>query len=318
MMGVMDEAQALVRAGRPADARAYVERAGEAGNAEALLALAHWRLFGLYGPRDLAGAHRLLERAATAGSVEAARVRATLIGNGTGCAAHPARAATLMRQIAGADPFAAFQLAFLPMMMSPDRADALPVETLSDDPPVRLVRGLLLPEECRFLTTLAEPRLEPSYIVAPDGSRRPHPTRTSAGTSFGPMDEDLIVHALNRRIAAVTGTDVNWGEPLHILRYAPGQEYRPHVDTLPGVANQRQWTMLVYLNDDYQGGATEFDQLGLTVRGEPGDGLLFRSVDAAGRPDPRTRHAGLPVTSGTKWLATRWIRGAPYDPWTGQ
>jgi len=29
-------------------------------------------------------------------------------------------------------------------------------------------------------------------------------------------------------------------------------------------------------------------------------------------PDMRMIHAGLPITSGEKWLATRWIRGSDY------
>jgi prolyl 4-hydroxylase len=315
-MGVMDEAQALAKAGRGAEAKRHVERAAASGDPEALLALANWRLFGLYGPRDLAEAHRLLGRAAAAGDTDAVRMQATLIGNGTGCRADPARAARLLGSIAGVDSFAAFQLAFLAKMMRLDQANALPSEVLSKDPPVRLIRGLLLPEESSYLMTLSEPRLEPSFIIDPSGARRPHPTRTSSGTSFGPLDEDLVVRAINSRIAALTGTDVAWGEPLHILRYEPGQEYRPHLDTLPGVSNQRGWTMLIYLNADYDGGETAFDRLGVVAKGGPGDGLLFRSIDAAGRPDERTRHAGLPVRSGTKWLATRWIRQGPYHPWT--
>jgi enamine deaminase RidA (YjgF/YER057c/UK114 family) len=61
---------------------------------------------------------------------------------------------------------------------------------------------------------------------------------------------------------------------------------------------------------------TSFTDTGLTVEGRGGDGLLFRNLDDAARPDPRARHAGLPVEAGVKWLATRWIRIAPHDPWT--
>jgi prolyl 4-hydroxylase len=35
---------------------------------------------------------------------------------------------------------------------------------------------------------------------------------------------------------------------------------------------------------------------------------MFSNVDADGRPDPLSEHAGLPVTSGTKLIASRWIR----------
>ena len=72
-------------------------------------------------------------------------------------------------------------------------------------------------------------------------------------------------------------------------------------------------TLLVYLNDGYDGGETEFPDLGLRVRGAPGDALLFASVDAAGAPCPAARHAGLPVRSGEKFLLSKWIRAAPLD-----
>lgn len=52
----------------------------------------------------------------------------------------------------------------------------------------------------------------------------------------------------------------------------------------------------------------------MTPRG--GDALLFVNTLADGLPDPGSRHAGLPVTHGAKWLATRWIRRAAIDPWT--
>ena len=164
--------------------------------------------------------------------------------------------------------------------------------------------------------TLAEPDLQPSFVVDPaTGGRMPHPVRTSFGTSYGPTQEDLVVNRLNRRIAAATGTRAEAGEPLHILRYTPGQEYKPHLDAIPGIANQRVLTVLVYLNDGYAGGETDFPELGISVGGAMGDALMFRNLTPDGRADPRTRHSGLPVTSGTKWLATRWIREAAHDPW---
>jgi prolyl 4-hydroxylase len=306
-MSVLDEAQRLARSGRRGEAVALIEREAGAGDAEALFALANWRLYGLFVARDPAGAHPLLERAAAAGHAEAARLRANLVAGGTGRSADPREAWELLRAAAPSDP----QLALLDAMREPKLA----AQELHDDPPVRIVPGLFSPDECAWLIALAAPALRPSMIVDPaTGRPKPDPVRTSDGMNFGPAQEDLVVNALNRRLAAATGTAYECGEPLHVLRYVPGQEYKPHLDALPGVDNQRTWTALVYLNDGYEGGETVFPELGLAARGEAGDCLVFRNVDGEGRGDPRARHAGAPVTGGVKWLASRWIRERPFDP----
>jgi prolyl 4-hydroxylase len=109
---------------------------------------------------------------------------------------------------------------------------------------------------------------------------------------------------------------VEQGEPLMILRYAPGQEYRLHSDAIAGAANQRTMTVLLYLNQGFAGGETHFPELDITIVPRGGEALLFDNLLVDGRPDPRARHAGKPVRAGTKWLATRWIRQRSVDPWT--
>ena len=308
-MSVLDEAGRRAQAGRRADAVALVERAAEAGDGEALFALANWRLYGIFVPRDPAAAHPLLARAAAAGQGEAALLRLNLLASGTGCEADPQTAAAQLRALD--HPAAKRQTVLLDAMNEAERAP----EILSEDPPVHLVRGLFSPAECEYLIALAAPALRPSVIVdAATGRPKPDPVRTSDGMNFGPAQEDVVVNALNRRLAAATGTAYACGEPLHVLRYSPGQEYKPHLDALPGVDNQRVVTALVYLNGGYQGGETIFPELGLSAKGGPGDCLIFRNVLPDGRGDGRTRHAGGPVTGGVKWLATRWIRERPFDP----
>lgn len=315
-MSVLDAAKQLMDAGRRTEAIALVEAAAARDEPEAVFALANWRLFGLMGRQDFAEAMRLFARGAALGDVEATRNWAILIGNGTGMAADPERGRKMMATIAAHDPAAAAQLALLDLMAHPLAGTIAepPVagELLADRPLVLLHRGLLSPAECTYLMQVAEPMLRPSFVVNPTtGGRMADPIRTSWSMSLGLTLEDLVVHQLNRRFAAVTGTAVTCGEPLHILRYQGGQEYRPHTDSMPGEANQREWTVLVYLNDGYAGGETHFPRAGLKVRGQPGDALVFRNVDADGHLDLRTLHAGLPVHSGVKWLATRWIRARP-------
>jgi prolyl 4-hydroxylase len=115
-------------------------------------------------------------------------------------------------------------------------------------------------------------------------------------------------------LAAASGTAYEQGEALQILRYRPGQQYRAHVDAVPSTENQRATTALVYLNDDFQGGETYFVKVGLKVKGEKGDAIVFRNATADGAADYDAEHAGLPVTSGTKHLASRWIRERRWIP----
>jgi len=59
-------------------------------------------------------------------------------------------------------------------------------------------------------------------------------------------------------------------------------------------------------------GETDFPKLNVRVRGSVGDMLVFRNVLATGEFDERMIHAGLPVTEGVKWMASRWIRGQDF------
>ena len=197
---------------------------------------------------------------------------------------------------------------------SGDPAGRFRSEQLSGTPEIRVFPGLFTRAECDYLIDAARPLLQPSIVIDPQtGGHVPNPVRTSSGASFPFVDENPAIHALNRRLATASGTDVRAGEPLWVLHYAPGQQYRQHSDALPGVApsQQRVMTFLVYLNEDYDGGATTFPAAGVEFRGQVGDGLLFRNASSDGAPDPRSVHAGLPVIRGVKHLASRWIRAAP-------
>jgi prolyl 4-hydroxylase len=139
------------------------------------------------------------------------------------------------------------------------------------------------------------------------------PVRVCDSVGFTWPLENPAVHALNRRIAAASATAVEQGEPLQLLRYRPGGEYRPHFDAIPGFANQRAMTMLVWLNEGYEGGETHFPTVGLKLKGRTGDAILFRNTGPDGRTDPASGHSGLPVTAGEKRIASRWIRDRPFE-----
>lgn len=137
--------------------------------------------------------------------------------------------------------------------------------------------------------------------------------RTNTSCYFDRLGHELILHLVDLRIAALSGLHVIHQEPTNVLRYQPGQEYKPHYDFFAGAdeaafaaeiarIGQRIGTVLIYLNDDYAGGETASPHLDWRFKGKTGDALLFWSANAQGQLERNALHASLPVTSGEKWL----------------
>jgi prolyl 4-hydroxylase len=189
-------------------------------------------------------------------------------------------------------------------------------------PRVVLFGGLLSAEECDEMVRLATPKLTRSTVVnAATGAYDVHEARTSRGAHFE-RGENELVRKIEARIAELTSLPVENGEPIQILHYVPGAEYKPHFDyfdpKLPGnekvleMGGQRIATLIMYLNDVESGGSTIFPEIGLDVLPHKGNAVFFAYSSERGELDNRTLHGGSPVASGEKWIATKWIRLGPY------
>lgn len=313
-----DQAEALASRGQVAEAYALLDRAAREGDATAACTLATWRLTGQQIRRDLGLARDLFGRAADLGLPEARPIYIAMLANGAGGLPRRwAEALEKLRAFSVEDRGAATQLSLLEKMAITDQGEpsGRPTpRTLSPSPRIEAFDSFLTPDECAYLIDRATPLLQDSVVVHPTtGALIRNPVRTSRAAGFPFVSEDPAIHAINRRIAAATGTTYEQGEPLQILSYEPGQEYKLHSDALAPGQNQRILTFLVYLNDEFEGGDTWFPDLGLSFRGRTGDAILFANVDASGQPEPRARHAGRPVVRGCKMLLSKWIRAAPLD-----
>lgn len=314
-MSDVQHAQSLLEAGRIQDGLSLLAQGASKENPDALNALAHLALSGDFVRRDLALSRDLFRRAASAGSIEGAAAFRAFVANGTGGPSDWAAAIRLLAQDSSRDPSAERELTLIQSMRlsgSGEPLDAFAPERVSDSPDATVFPSLFSDAECDFLMEVALPLLQPSKVVDPvTGKLSANPVRTSDAAAFSLVVESPAIHALCARLAKASGTDAKQGEPLQILRYLPGQEYRPHFDALGSTENQRVLTFLVYLNDGYEGGETRFMKSGLNVNGRKGDALLFRNADDSGRPDPNSQHAGEPVMAGEKFIASRWIRQRP-------
>ena len=189
------------------------------------------------------------------------------------------------------------------------------------DPPIVTAPGLLAPALCDYLVGLAAPLVQRAEVNDVRAGSRVHQMRTNSQARFGFTNTDVIGVLAARQVAQLAGEPFENQEDTMILRYRPGEAYEDHFDfvdpRVPGFAHelatrgQRIATVLVYLNDGYTGGHTEFPQLQWRFRGAPGDALAFRSVTVQGQPDLRTLHAGRPPQTGEKWILSKWLRDRP-------
>lgn len=312
------QADALARQGRIPEAYRLLEAAVAGGDALAAATLAEWRLSGQIIRRDLGAARELFGRAATLGLDEAAPIHIAMLASGAGGTERQWQDAIAMLKGRGArDARARRQAHLLDAMALTDDGDPMsvpPAEERSAQPRVETFSAFMTPAECRYVIELATPRLQPSVVVHPTTGQFVHdPVRRAKSVGFPFVQEDPVLHAINRRIAAATGTRYDQGEPLQVLCYNPGDEYKLHVDALPPGNNQRVKTFLVTLGADFDGGETSFPHLGLDWRGHVGDALHFANVDSAGKVDQQTQHSGKPVTRGRKYLLSKWIRAQALD-----
>ena len=89
-------------------------------------------------------------------------------------------------------------------------------------------------------------------------------TRTNSEADYTFGNADLVLRVIIERIARAVGLSTRLFEVAKLLHYEPGQQFAPHHDfqqpTTPALAReiaqrgQRVATVLVYLNDDFEGG----------------------------------------------------------------
>jgi hypothetical protein len=194
------------------------------------------------------------------------------------------------------------------------------VRRLSARPRIAAVEGIASPELCGWLIARARPLLTRAEIYDHEtGQKRVEQARTNTACYFSWSASDLLLQILRAKMAQAAELPVRAMESTAVLHYTVGEEFLPHFDFLdvnqPGTAKdvagrgQRVLTFLIALNDDYDGGQTDFPELSKRWKGAKGNGLFFWNVDPDGAPDRLTRHAGLPPTRGEKWLLSQWIRG---------
>jgi len=192
------------------------------------------------------------------------------------------------------------------------------VERLTDLAAIAVCRGFAPPGFSEWLIDRARDRL----VAASVNQAGERIVRSARDFGFGPRERDLVLAILQERAARLVRLPVDYHEPPNVISYEPGQEFGLHVDYIdPRVPEfeaelesmgQRTATIVTYLNTDFEGAETHFPDADVRFRGGTGDAIVFVNILPDGTPDFKTRHCGLPPTSGRKWVLSQWLRSKPF------
>ena len=160
------------------------------------------------------------------------------------------------------------------------------------------IRGFLSPAECDAWITLAEAMgFEDAPVTTAFGPvHMPH-TRNNTRVMLDDVPRAVALWSrLRPHLPVDDRSDGGWrpvglNERLRFYRYTPGQVFRWHRDGafVRDARERSELTFLVYLDDDCDGGATEFEDA--VVKPERGTALVFSHW---------MRHQGALVTRGVK------------------
>jgi hypothetical protein len=292
----------------PREGLRFLQEAVDRGGAEAPALIAVCLAIGLDGLPDLNAARDSLVCAAHRGWPQAQAQLGLLAGATHGpdfSLARPADWGALARRID------------LAMWRS-----APPSADLHGDPLIRAYSQFADPAICRWIIDRARGRLEPAKVY--DAVKRQTTTdvtRTNTSAVFNFLETDFVLVLVQMRMAACVSLPFRHLEAATVLHYDVGEQITEHFDFIdPNVPHyeqqvrelgQRMVTFLIYLNDDFTGGETEFPRLGVRHRGRCGDAVFFVNAFADARPDVRTLHAGRPTLRGEKWIVSQFIKNCP-------
>ncbi len=180
-----------------------------------------------------------------------------------------------------------------------------------------ILHGVITTEECKQIMDFVRDKLIDSETVGGKNS-----SVRNSQQCWVPKTT-TIAKPIYDKISQYFGIPVENAEDLQVVRYLPGQYYNEHHDSCCDgndkclsfiqKGGQRKLTVIIYLNNDFEDGYTYFKNLNTIVKPPPGDAIVFYPLAAdSNKCHPLALHAGMPVTSGEKWIANIWFRESKF------
>ncbi|XP_033244194.1 prolyl 4-hydroxylase subunit alpha-1-like [Drosophila miranda] len=125
--------------------------------------------------------------------------------------------------------------------------------------------------------------------------------RSNCVGSWLKRSSNALTRRIARRVRDMSGLQLEGSGRMQVINYGIGHQH-------PEVMGNRLATVLFYLTDVEQGGATMFNKAEHKVLPRRGTALFWYDLHTDGEGDWSTTHAACPIIVGSKWVLTQWIR----------
>ncbi len=194
----------------------------------------------------------------------------------------------------------------------------------STQPDRRIPHGIVVQEnflslqECREVTEFAAQQsssrlqiMDKKKSTADTVVRSYHDSRVTQRVDMSARQDlldELVLRAIRTRIEPDMDCRVEWFEQPQLLKYEQGGFYSTHADSENFIREQNHWqrvmdrdvSLLLYLDDDYEGGELSFRNFDYQLRPRAGMLVYFPS-------DSRYKHKAMEVTSGVRHAIVSWM-----------
>lgn len=122
--------------------------------------------------------------------------------------------------------------------------------------------------------------------------------------------ENDIANKITQYTEKYTGYPKENMEELQLVKYDVSGYFNEHYDpdvSYKNDSSDRIYTLIIYLNDDYEGGETYFKNINLRIKPKKGKGVIFKSLTENNELLTNSLHTGTPITKGNKYICNKWI-----------
>lgn len=185
-----------------------------------------------------------------------------------------------------------------------------------------IVDNFITKSESNKLIDYYKDKLNKSQVIGDSNLR----TSSDCYIDLSEIDDLYLVDILfniKKKISEISDLPTENQELLTLIKYEPGQEFKPHFDAFFNneefevesvLGGQRFWTFIICLNQCESGGETTFDNIGESLRLKNNQCIYWKNIDEEYNVIPESLHSGKSPKIGEKWILTCWVRQNKYYP----